>query len=184
LLAALSLKMAHMNILAIIIIIFSVSAMAKDVEVYDLDSNSVTLVPQEELGPEFVRISLEGEIYWADSNKLNQNEHQHPPFTGKRKEKVEFIQKSLAEVNGQSYLEWEDGFRRDANPDNEIAIWGHIIQVYKRHSVDAASQSEKHEIYQVVLVCSYSEPSVVLSQLNLVVLSKDRAGEIVDDYYK
>ncbi len=158
-------------------------AIAKDVEVYDIDTGKVSLVPQESLGAEYVRIDLEGKIFWADSNKLKQNEYQHPPFEGERKERVSKIHQNLKDVNNNSYLEWEDGFRRDANPDNEIKIWEHIISTYQKYVSELSSQQEKNDIYQVAVVCSYSEEDVVLDQIRISSITKKKAKAIVYDYY-
>lgn len=157
---------------------------AKEVEVYDIESGSISKVSQELLGPEFVRIDLEGKIYWADSNQLKQNTHQHKEFEGERKRRVSRIQEELTEVNEQSYIEWEDGFRRDANPDKEISIWEHIIAVYKNNITEENSLRQKREIYQVAVVCSFSERSVVLDQVKLSEISKIKALEIINDYFK
>jgi len=156
---------------------------AKEVELYDIDTGEVSLVSQESLGVEYVRIDLEGKIYWADSNKLKQNEYQHPSFEGERKARVSKIHQGLKEVNSNSYLEWEDGFRRDANPDNEIKIWEHIISIYQKHVSEFSSQQEKNDVYQVAVVCSCSEEDVVLDQIKISSISKKKAKAIVYDYY-
>ena len=123
-----------MKTIFITTILLSVPIMAKDVEVYDFYTKKVYLVPQETLGAEMIRINLEGKIYWADSNQLTQNTFQHPPFKGELKQRILNIQKELESVNSQTYAEWEDGFRRDQNPKNEIAIWEHIVSVYRKFS--------------------------------------------------
>jgi len=178
--AALSLLLAHEGFYLLILLV-PIMSQAKEVEVYDIESGSISRISQDLLGPEFVRIDLEGKIYWADSNQLKQNTHQHEEFEGERKRRVSKIQEELSEVNDQSYLEWEDGFRRDANPDNEISIWEHIISVYKSNITNESSFAEKKEIYQVAVVCSFSEKSVVLDQVELSEISEIKALEVIND---
>ena len=95
-----------MKTIIFILLVLPFMAIAKDVEVYDIDTGKVSLVPQESLGAEYVRIDLEGKIFWADSNKLKQNEYQHPPFEGERKERCELqwaivSQRVLRQQRGQ-----------------------------------------------------------------------------------
>ncbi len=158
--------------------------MAKDVEVYNFDTQKVYLVPQDTLGPEMIRIDLEGKIYWADSNQLTQNDFQHPPFEGELKQRILKIQKELESVNSQTYAEWEDGFRRDQNPKNEIAIWEHIASVYQKFSKKYSDAKANKEIYKIAVLCSYSEKSAVLTQANVKTISSQVAQEIIDEYYK
>jgi hypothetical protein len=173
-----------MKILAPVILLLSVSAMTKEVEVYDFDTKKIYLVPQEKLSAEMIRVNLEGKIYWANSNQLKQNSFQHPPFEGELKQKISNIQKALEAVNSQTYAEWEEGFRRDQNPQSEITIWEHIVNVYLKFSKNHEDIAAKKEIYRVALLCSYSEPSLVLSQANVNVISSKLAQEIITEYYK
>lgn len=162
----------------------SVGAMAKDVEVYDFDTQKVYLMPEEKLGASMVRINLDGKLYWASSNQLKQGEFQHPVFDGELKEKILNIQRELTLINPQTYAEWEDGFRRDHNPKNEIAIWEHIIQTYSKFSKNVEDLEAKKEIYKIAVICSYSQKSVVLSQAKVKIISSETARAIVDEYYK
>jgi hypothetical protein len=43
---------------------------------------------------------------------------------------VRQIQAAFAEHRQLTFEEWEEGFRRDANPEREIAIWSHAADVY------------------------------------------------------
>jgi len=173
-----------MKTIFITITLLSVPVMAKDVEVYDFDTKKVYLLPQEKLGAEMIRINLDGKIYWANSNQLTQNTFQHPPFEGELKQRILNIQKELESVNSQTYAEWEDGFRRDQNPKNEIAIWERIVSVYRKFSKNYPDVAAKKEIYKIAVLCSYSEESAVLTQANVKVISSQVAQEIIAEYYK
>ena len=166
-----------------ILFLFPEICFAIDVPVFNVKTGEVISLPQEELGPEMVRIRLEGEIYWADSNDLNPSKYQHPVFEGNRKRRVQTILSKLKEVYPQTYEEWEDGFRRDTNPDNEISIWERITSVYRKHSDNVSSMELKKEIFRVALICSYSTPDVVLSQVGIEKLQKSDAEKIIRDFY-
>ena len=158
--------------------------MAEKVEVYDFDSKEVILMDQTDLGPHMVRINLEGNIYWADSNQLQLNDYQHAPFRGETKERIIRLQQNLKEVYYQTYEEWEDGFRRDKNPIKEISIWEHIVSIYQKFSSNVDSPEARYDIYQISLVCSYSEANAVLDQVELKSISKELAQSIIQEYYK
>jgi|TARA_B110000196_G_C21133460_1_gene659747 hypothetical protein len=164
-------------------LLFPVICLAIDVPVYNVKTGEVNSLPQEDLGPEMVRVRLEGEIFWIDSNDLNPSKYQHPVFEGDRKKRVQTILTKLEEVYPQTYEEWEDGFRRDTNPDNEISIWERITSVYRKHSDNVNSLELKKEIFRVALICSYSTPDVVLSQAGIEKLKKSDAEKIIRDFY-
>ena len=170
---------------AIILILFvSGIVMAENVEVINVETGDVSLVSSEHIGPGMVRISYEGKEYWADSAQLQQNEYQHEPFEGKVKARIESIMASLSDVYSLSYQEWEDGFRRDQNPINEIIIWERIVSVYQSYANQTSELAIKNEIYSVVITCSYSEPDQVLTQVLLKSLSEVKAKEIIRVYYQ
>lgn len=158
--------------------------MAENVEVIDVETGDVSIMPSDQIGSGMVRVSYEGREYWADSAQLQQNQYQHEPFKGEMKARIESIMADLSEVYSLSYEEWEDGFRRDQNPLNEIVIWERIISVYQRFANKTSNLARKKEIYSVVVTCSYSEPSQVLNQVSLNELTEEQAKEIVRAYYQ
>jgi hypothetical protein len=169
-----------------IILLFLISeiVMAENVEVIDIETGDVSTVPSDQIGPGMVRVSYEGKEYWADSEQLQQNEYQHEPFQGEMKARIESIMANLSEVYSLSYEEWEDGFRRDQNPLNEMVIWERIVSVYQRFTNKESSLAKKKEIYSVIVTCSYSEPGQVLNQVSLNALSEKQAKEIIRAYYQ
>src|SRR5579859_6454878 len=98
------------------------------VRVYDCDTKKVTNIPACELAPGMLKVQLtdrEGE-FWVDASQLKQSSPQQFEFGPEFLEVFEFLSETLAEVYPQTVEEWADGFRRDANPKQEIAIWESI----------------------------------------------------------
>ncbi|MCJ8314241.1 MAG: hypothetical protein HRU38_05620 [Saccharospirillaceae bacterium] len=157
--------------------------MAKNVEVINVNTGDVSLVLSEDIGPGMVRVSYEGKDYWADSAQLQQNVYQFEPFKGLIRERIESIMTGLKEVYPLIYDEWEDGFRRDQNPEIEIAIWERIVSLYQHYSKGSSDLALKKEIYSVLVTCSFSEANQILNQVQLNVLNKDLANEIINAYY-
>jgi hypothetical protein len=52
---------------------------------------------------------------------LRQGEIRHPPFDEELRAYIRDIQAAFAEHRDLSFEEWEDGFRRDAHREREIA---------------------------------------------------------------
>lgn len=156
--------------------------MAENVEVIDVETGNVSTVSSYQIGSGMIRVSYEGKEYWADSAQLQQNDYQHEAFQGEIKARIESIMTNLSEVYYLSYEEWEDGFRRDQNPINEVVIWERIISVYQQFSEKESGLPKKKEIYSVVVTCSYSEPGQVLNQVSLNELSEEQAKEIIRVY--
>lgn len=77
--------------------------MAENVEVIDVETGNVSVVPTDQIGPGMVRVSYEGKEYWADSAQLQQNDYQHAPFEGKMKARIESIMVNLSEVYPLTY---------------------------------------------------------------------------------
>jgi len=173
-----------MRIYLFLITLFTGNVMEKEVEVLDVETGNVSKVLMSTLGPEMIRVKSDGKIYWANVHQLQENDYQHEPFTGERKKNVEYINNSLSEVNTNTYLEWEDGFRRDQNPDKEIEIWKYIISIYARYSSIQHSQAQNKDVYLIAVTCSYSNQNVVLNQLTLQSLDAVKAEEIISAYYK
>jgi hypothetical protein len=131
-----------------------------------------------------IRADVEGiGIVWVDSNQVKQGkDYTHPPFTGERRERVLSLVDAFPNVYEQSYDFWEDGFRRDANPDQEIAIWLHIAETYGRHSI-ARPVEEQIEVFSLVVACSSSDASSISSVFSRILLSEADFHSIVADYY-
>ena len=157
--------------------------MIKEVEVIDVETGIISLVPSNLIGPEMLRINYKGKLYWANETQLRRNEYQHNAFVGDIKKRIKSIMNGLSEVYPLSYEEWEDGFRRDQNPRDEISIWENIVSQYKQNTGNCLDLEYKKEVYSILIRCSISEHDQVLNQVTLKKLSKDQAKIIIGSYY-
>lgn len=152
--------------------------------VLNTDTNEVVQTPIDKIGPHMVRARIDGKDCWVDSRKLSVSEYKHPVFSGDRKDHVINIQKKIHDVYYKSYKDWEDGFRRDANPDQEIAIWEYIISIYESESSGYSGLEQRKEILQVAIVCSYSAPDIALNQVQLKTISPEKARSVIAAFYR
>ena len=124
------------------------------------------------------------ERQWVNPNNLHPNEFQWDSLTDQQMADVKQLQQELAEVVPSSLKQWVDDFRRDINPDKEIAIWKHITSVYitavKGRQVSLAY---KHDVFKLLNTCSMAPREEVLVHANLIILSEQDANKIIDLYY-
>lgn len=97
---------------------------------------------------------------------------------------VEQIQKDLSEVDPSSLQEWVDDFRRDLDPDRQIALWKHIAKVYVS-TVKGRDlpRDYKKDVFGLLLTCSTAPREKSSTHLILTVLSQEEANAIMDEFY-
>lgn len=153
---------------------------------YDVDTGKVVAIPASELAPGAVRAEVQGidGIVWLRGGKLKASPFQHPPFAEPVRDDIRRIQAAFAEQRPLSFEEWEDGFRRDRNADQEIAIWVHAASVYAEFAGRREwSVAERADGYGVVGACTNASPETVWRIISLSTLSRRHAESIVSRYY-
>lgn len=158
------------------------------VKVYNFKTKIVTSIPAAELSPHMVRIQLNGskEVYWADASTLDAatGRYWHPPFTGKLKDEIVFIQRALSDVYFNTLEYWEDGFRQDLNAKQEIALWFRVAMLFSIFAdTHRLNREQKHEAFSVLGACLNGTRSTVFEIAKLSLLPRVLAEELVDDYF-
>jgi hypothetical protein len=153
---------------------------------YDVESRRVVRIPVSELRPGAVQARVQGidEIVWVVPEQLKEGPLRHGPFPEEVRAVIRQIQETFAEFYPLSLEEWEDGFRRDANPAQEIAIWSHAATVY-REFVEAEERTaeQRQDAYRVVVSCMTASPDTVWHVIQLSALSRPQAEQIVNRFY-
>jgi len=159
--------------------------MEETVRFYDVESGKVITIPAAELAPGAVRAQVEGieGIVWLLPEKLQQSEIQHPPFDGEVREYIRQIQETFAEHRLLSFEEWEDGFRRDADPAPEIAIWLHASDVYTQFAGDESDAARRRDIYRCLIACMTASRDTIWRVYMPEVLSRPEAEQVVNRFY-
>lgn len=68
---------------------------------------------------------------------------------------IRLIRASLFDVYPKSLEFWLDGFKRDLNPEREIAIWERIATVYLEYSsLQELSIEQKHAAFSIIVLLS------------------------------
>lgn len=108
---------------------------------------------------------------------------QHNQLSGDQSRRIKKLHETFAEVDKSSLETWTDNFKRDLNPDKEIAIWERIAKAYtNRASQKKLSPETKEDIFQTLLMCSMSSDEETIQSLKLKVLSQDEARQICKEF--
>src|SRR5690606_28090071 len=112
---------------------------------------------------------------WISGEELEQGDIQQELDSSVLPYVIE-IKKGLDEVYHQSLKEWEEGFRRDSNPEKEIAIWLVLSQRYQTCvSTRSLSMAQKQDVFRIVLSCVNNGRQHALQAVALGALSKGEA---------
>lgn len=130
-----------------------------------------------------VRPQATGGVVWALPEQLHQGEVQHPEFDEGIREYIRQIQAVFAEHRPLSFEEWEDGFRRDADPAREIAFWSHAADVYTAFAADESSPERRRDVYRCIVACMTTGPDTVWHVLRPEVLSRLEAEQVVKRFF-
>jgi hypothetical protein len=152
---------------------------------FDVPSGRVVQIPASELRPGAVQARVPGieGLVWLLPDQLQQGEVKHPPFEDGVRAYIRQIQEAFAEHRSLSFDEWEDGFRRDASPEREIAIWSHAADIYTAFAGRERSAERRRDIYRCIVACLTSGPDAVWHVLKPEVLSRAEAEQIVSRFF-
>jgi len=156
---------------------------AEKVRVYDLQTKQLTTIPAAELAPGMVRANvqgIEGDV-WIDATTAGQAPLRHPPFPEEIREHFRRFAALFHDVYPITPEQWEDGFRRDTNPEKEIAVWLRIADAFE-HFTEGRQlfQDQRKDIFDVLLSLATNGADHVLQTVSPRTLSRKRVKEMVD----
>jgi hypothetical protein len=155
------------------------------VAVFDFDHQEILWVSVDELPDGFLQARMDGVDHpvWVDPERLRKGQYQQPPFAPEVRAVFAQLKAALDEVYPRTIDEWEDGFRRDRNPETEVAIWLHIAEVYEAFTSDLPLSLEAKQDYLKVLVaCSTMPHEHVLKSVSLSAITEDEAAAAIAAY--
>ena len=99
-------------------------------------------------------------------------------------EKIMKIQRVFAEVNPSTLEETIDDFKKDQNPDNEIAIWLAMANAYEKFTSKnkTLDMNKKEEAYKLILMRSMENEADAKAETNLKFLTDKEVAEIFSYY--
>jgi hypothetical protein len=151
----------------------------------DVEGRRVVRIPASELRPGAIQVRLQGrdEVVWALPEQLMQGEIKHPEFDEEIRDYIRQIQAAFSEQRPLSFEEWEEGFRRDATPEREIAIWSHAADIYTAFTANEPAAERRRDVYRCIVTCMATGPGTVWHVLRPEVLSREEADEVVKRFF-
>jgi hypothetical protein len=131
-----------------------------------------------------VRVQGIDGVVWVAPDQLQQSEIRHPPCDEQIRARIRLIQDAFAEHRRLSFDEWEDGFRRDTHPVQEVALWLHAGEVYSTFAASEPSAERRKDIYRCIIACLTSGPDGVWHVLQPAILSRAEAKQVVDCFFR
>lgn len=108
----------------------------------------------------------------------------HAAFGERIRSDIRVIQAAFAEHDPLSMDEWEDGFRRDATPEREIALWLRAAEIYRAFTADEVSAERRRDIYRCLIACMVSTPETIWSVFGPETLTNQEAHVVIDMYFR
>ena len=159
-----------------------------NVRVLQTGTGHLTTIPARELAPGMTRgrvVGIEGEV-WVDARELVQGDvYHHPPFPDNVRETTfRRLKDTFHDVYPMTLEEWEDGFRRDLHPEQEIRIWAWMADAFEHFTAGRAlSFDQRKDTFNVILAAINAGKDYAHLVVNPVTLSKSRVREIVAFLY-
>ena len=152
---------------------------------HDVPSRRVIHIPPGELRPGCVQARVEGveEIVWILPEQLQEAPIRHPPFDEEMRSYIREIQSAFAEQRDVSVEEWEEGFRRDADPEREIAMFAYAAEVYRLFTDHEEDAMKRADIYGLLIACMTTSPDSVWHVVKLNALTRPEAERIARRFY-
>jgi hypothetical protein len=98
-------------------------------------------------------------------------------------ERIRQLQPIFAEIYPRSNEQWLDGFKRDINPEPEIAIWEAVGAAYTRFNQSRMlNLSAKGEVLGLLILRSSADEESILAKAKLQYLSPAEAQELLRLY--
>jgi hypothetical protein len=118
-----------------------------------------------------------------DIASLHPGPVRHQQLNPKQMERIYKLRDTLAEVERSPIEKWVDNFKRDANPDKELAVWERIAAGYTRYcSSRPLSVEAKKDVFQLLLLRSMASEREVLNHIKLKTLTVDEAKETLKEF--
>jgi hypothetical protein len=159
------------------------------VRVFDNKTNEIRVIPMDELAPGMMMVNItleDGTVQknvWMDSNDINKGRILFTePFTEEFLQTLAKLKLDLSEVYPLSMQQWENNFRKESAPQDEIKVWRKAADFYMLWIKPTHSLGQKKEILQIILLCTLNPSDSILKIVDLHFLARQEAGELINAF--
>ena len=160
--------------------------MGKTVKIYDLANNTISTIPAAELAPNMVEADVEGvgRVWISDKDISLDGKAKHAPFNEEKRQQFRQLKSVLDEVYPKTLDAWEETFRKDSDPEQEIAIWLHIASTYQQSTAGKKlTLPQRKEYLMTILCCSRSPREHIFEIFQPKVISRQEAERVIELYH-
>ena len=126
-----------------------------------------------------------GKVEWVNPNGVHPGQIRHSELTDTQVNRIRALQAHLGKYDGLTLDQWIDNFKRDANPDRELAVWDAISGAMRMTEEKMAlTQDQSREAFKVVLMSSMAPYEQARPKMTLVLLSEQQVKEIYSYFTK
>jgi hypothetical protein len=125
------------------------------------------------------------EVKTMNPKDIRPNEIVHDSLSPDQVAKITRIQATFADVFPVSLDETITNFKRDLNPDNEIAIWLKMTDAYEKYITSRQTQldlNKKKEVFKLILSRSMMAEDEAIENAKLELLTEKDAKEVLSFY--
>ncbi|MDD0841251.1 hypothetical protein [Pseudomonas sp. Gutcm_11s] len=123
------------------------------------------------------------EIVTIDPNEVSLNEHVHTSLPPELLPRIKATTNVFEPIDGISYEQAVDLYKRDLNPESNLIIWEEMARVYTAFcAARCTSPEERMDVYRTLLLRSMYSPEETIKNLQLSALSKAEAVSIINQY--
>ena len=154
---------------------------------HDFATQTTIRIPSAELSPGAVLIQIEGDSVpvYADSAALRIGEYQHDALSDGAVEAIREFMLEFTDVCSRSYDQWEDGFRRDRNPDREVAGWLHLSRILRVMSDRYRyNLPQRDECFRILVACYTGGRDTVRDRSDPILLPVAQVEEMARFFYE
>jgi hypothetical protein len=127
-------------------------------------------------------VAEEGTIL-MDPAEITMNDYVHDELPDDLLDRIKATTDVFEPIDGISYEQAVDLYRRDFDPESNLRIWEEMTRVYSSFCATRCdSMEKKQEAYKALLLASMLPKDAVASQLQPSALSEDDVDQIVSMY--
>ena len=118
-----------------------------------------------------------------DKALCKEQDFKQPPFCESVRIYIEQIQEAFAEHYPLSFEDWEDGFRRDENASQQIAVWWYAGSIYKSFASIEPSEERRSDYYKCIVACMTSTKDAIWDAYQPEFIGRGEAEQVVATYF-
>ena len=127
--------------------------------------------------------SVGPEIQMMDPNEIAFSDYQYESFPDAFLNRIKVTTDAFEEIDGVSFEQAVDLYRRDFDPESNIVIWEEMVRVYNLYcEKNSPTLAVKKDVYNTLLLASMFSKDEVLVRVNANNLSDIDIEQLVSSY--